>query len=223
MADAAARGRRRAVLFDLDGTLADTAPDLLDALNRLRREHGLAALPLEVGRRHASSGARGLLHVGFGLTPEDTQFEKLRDAFLDYYDARVCVDTRLFPGVAALLDALEERGIAWGVVTNKSSRFTPRIVAALGLQARASCVVCGDTTGHIKPHPAPLLHAAQTLSLAPQDCVYVGDDLRDIQAAHAAGMRSVAVEYGYLGTGSAPQQWNADKVIAQPMDLMPML
>ena len=223
MPSQAAPGRSRAVLFDLDGTLADTAPDLVDALNRLQREHGVAELPLEVGRRHASSGARGLIHAGFGLTPEDPPFEKLRDQFLDHYEGRVCAQTQLFPGIAELLDAIEQRGLAWGVVTNKSSRFTPRILAALGLDRRAGCVVCGDTTAHIKPHPAPLLHAASQLARAPAECIYVGDDLRDIQAAHAAGMRSVAVEYGYLGTGSAPSAWNADAVIARPEDLIALL
>ena len=213
----------RAVLFDLDGTLADTALDLAAALNRLRSERGLAALPLQTLRPYASSGARGLLHIGFGLTPDDLHFETLRDAFLDHYDARVCVDTQLFPGIPELLETLEQRDIPWGIVTNKSSRFTPRIVAALGLEARPACVVCGDSTPHIKPHPASLLHAARQLALEPAQCWYVGDDLRDVQAAHAAGMRSIAVEYGYLGTGSAPREWNAHAVIAQPMDLIALL
>jgi len=220
MTDPIAPGGECAVLFDLDGTLADTAPDLLDALNRLRRDRGLDDLPLEVGRRYASSGARGLLQIGFGLKPGDADFERLREAFLENYDARVCERTRLFPGVAELLAALELRGTRWGVVTNKASRFTPRILAALGLERRASCVVCGDTTGHIKPHPAPLLHAAHALGMEPARCWYVGDDLRDVQAAQAAGMRAVAVEFGYLGTGSGPREWNAHAVIAQPMDLL---
>lgn len=223
MPEPLAPGGARAVLFDLDGTLADTAPDLVGALNRLRREHSLAPLPLEAARRYASAGARGLLQIGFGLTPEDARFERLRDVFLDYYDARVCEETRLFPGIAELLAAIERRGIAWGVVTNKATRFTPRILAALGLAQRARCIVCGDTVGHIKPHPASLLEAARRLALAPERCVYVGDDLRDVQAAHAAGMRSVAVEYGYLGTGSAPAEWHADAVIARPTDLVALL
>ncbi len=213
----------RAVLFDLDGTLADTAPDLAAALNRLRGEQGLAALPLQTVRPYASSGARGLLQIGFGLRPEDARFEPLRDAFLDRYEARVCVETQLFPGMPELLEAIEQRGIRWGIVTNKSLRFTARIVTALGLERRAACVVCGDTTPHIKPHPAPLLHAARQLALEPAQCWYVGDDLRDVQAAHAAGMRAVAVEYGYLGTGSAPRDWNAHAVIAHPMDLIARL
>ena len=213
----------RAVLFDLDGTLADTAPDLVAALNRLRRDHGLAELALEFVRPYASSGARGLLLAGFGLTPQDPHFETLRDAFLAHYEAHVCVDTRLFAGMPELLDAIEQRGMAWGIVTNKSVRFTPRIVAALGLERRAACVVCGDTTPHIKPHPAPLLHAARQLALDPAQCWYVGDDLRDVQAAHAAGMRSVAAAYGYLGTGSAPREWKAQSVIAHPLELIALL
>jgi 2-phosphoglycolate phosphatase len=213
----------RAILFDLDGTLADTAPDLAAALNRLRREHGLAELSLEFVRPYASSGARGLLQVGFGVTPDDPPFERLRDAFLDHYETRVCADTRLFPGVPELLEAIERRGTAWGVVTNKSARFTPRIIAALGLERRAACVVCGDTTPHIKPHPAPLLHAAGQLALSPAQCCYVGDDLRDVQAARAAGMLAVAAGYGYLGTGSAPSTWNADAVIAHPLDFVALL
>lgn len=213
----------RAVLFDLDGTLADTAPDLAAALNRLRRDHGLAELALDLVRPYASSGARGLLQVGFGLAPEDAHFERLRDAFLDHYEARVCVETRLFPGIPELLDAIEQRGMAWGIVTNKASRFTPRIVTALGLERRAACVVCGDTTPHIKPHPAPLLHAARRLALDPARCWYVGDDLRDVQAAHAAGMRAVAAAYGYVGTGGSPHTWKAQAVIAQPLDLMSLL
>ena len=214
----------KAVLFDFDGTLADTAPDLGAALNRLRADHGLPALSIETLRRYASSGARGLLRGGFELLPEQSRYERMRDAFLDYYDECMCAETRLFPGIEELLTEIERRGIAWGIVTNKSTRFTPRIVAALGLEHRVACVVCGDTTPHIKPHPAPLLHAARELRLDPGDCCYVGDDLRDVQAAHAAGMRAVAVEYGYSGNDNGgPHAWNADAVIARPQDLIGIL
>lgn len=220
----AERSAPQAVLFDFDGTLADTAADLGRALNRLRIERGLSELPLETVRPYASSGARGLLRVGLGVTAEDQEFERMREAFLAYYGEAVCVETRLFPGMGELLEALESRGIAWGIVTNKATRFTRAIVAALGLGERVACVVCGDTTPHIKPHPAPLLHAAKELDLVPQACCYVGDDLRDVQAARAAGMRSVAVEYGYRGAGNGdPRSWNADAVIAQPMDLIAVL
>lgn len=213
-----------AVLFDLDGTLADTAPDLGGALNRLRAERGLPELPVAAVRPYASMGARGLLRAGFGLVPENPGYAELRDAFLEHYAERVCERTQLFPGMAELLAALEARGLAWGIVTNKAARFTGLIVAALGLAGRVSCVVSGDTTPHSKPHPEPLLHAAACLSLAPGRCCYVGDDLRDVQAAHAAGMRAVAVEYGYHGIDNGgPRSWGANAVIAQPLDLLTLL
>ncbi len=218
MTDAAPR--TRAVLFDLDGTLADTAPDLGAAVNRLRVERGLTELPLEHYRPWASAGARGLLRAGFGLAPGDPDYEPLREAFLGRYAQAVCVHTRLFPGNSELIAELGARGIAWGIVTHKATRFTTAIVAALGIAP--ACVVCGDTTPHIKPHPAPLLHAAGGLGLEARDCCYVGDDLRDVQAARAAGMRVVAVEYGYCGDAS-PHSWNADAVIARPLDLLEYL
>jgi phosphoglycolate phosphatase len=214
----------RAVLFDFDGTLADTAPDLGRAVNRMRTERGMPALPIATVRPYASSGARGLLKIGFGITGEDPQFARLRDEFLAHYDQVLCVETRLFAGVPELLSEIERRGLVWGIVTNKATRFTQRIVASLGLAERAGCVVCGDTTPHIKPHPAPLLHAAQALALPPEVCCYLGDDLRDVQAAHAAGMSSVAVEWGYNGTeNGGPRCWNAGAVIAQPKDLIRVL
>lgn len=213
-----------AVLFDLDGTLADTAPDLAAALNRLRAERGLAELPVAAVRPYASMGARGLLNVGFGLAPEDAGYTELRDAFLEHYAGELCVHTRLFPEMNELLAALEARGLRWGIVTNKVARFTDRIVTALGLSERVSCVVSGDTTEHTKPHPDPLLHAAMQLGLAPARCCYVGDDLRDVQAARAAGMRSVAVEYGYHGVANdGPRSWSADAVIARPLELLACL
>ena len=208
------------MLFDFDGTLADTAADLSRALNRLRAARGLADLPLEDLRPHASSGARGLIGVGLGMLPEHPEFKTLRDAFLGHYEAEICVDTRLFAGMDELLAGIEARGLRWGIVTNKSTVLTRRLVKALGLEARTACVVCGDTTPHLKPHPASLLHAAKELGLAPADCVYLGDDLRDVQAARAAGMRSVAVEWGY-GDGLAA--WHADAIIARPQDLLSRL
>ena len=210
----------KAVLFDFDGTFADTAVDLSRALNRLRTARGLAELPLATLRPHASSGARGLIGAGLGILPEHPEFKVLRDTFLDHYAAAICVDTRLFPGMDELLAAIEARGLRWGIVTNKSTSLTRLIEKALALEARAACVVCGDTTPHLKPNPASLLHAARELALAPQECIYLGDDLRDIQAARAAGMRSVAVEWGY-GEGLAA--WHADAIIARPMDLIPVL
>ena len=214
----------RAVLFDFDGTLADTAADLGGALNRLRSEHGLPGMTTAEVRSYASSGARGLLRVGFGMLPGDPRYETMRDGFLARYDERICVDTRLFPGFDELLPELARRGIPWGIVTNKSSRFTPRLVEALGIAEQTACVVCGDTTPHLKPHPAPLLHAAQALKLDPAECWYVGDDLRDIHAARAAGMGAIAVEYGYHGVDNGhPSGWNADAVLSRPQDLIGLL
>jgi N-acetyl-D-muramate 6-phosphate phosphatase len=212
----------RAVLFDLDGTLADTAPDLGAALNRLRAEQGLEPLPLERLRPFASAGARGLVHVGFGIKPGDGEYASLREAFLEYYRDRTCIETALFPGIAELLEAIAARGLAWGIVTNKATRFTDRIVSKLNL--KPDCVASGDTTPHLKPHPAPLLHAAEQLGLAPKDCLYLGDDLRDIQAARAAGMRPIAVDWGYHHPeNGGPGTWQADAVIARPQELIALL
>jgi phosphoglycolate phosphatase len=207
------------MLFDFDGTLADTAPDLAAAVNQLRAQRGMERLSNEAVRPYASMGARGLLRIGFGLTPDDADYPTLRDAFLERYAERVCVDTRLFPGIAELLRELKSRDIAWGIVTNKATRFTERIVKALELNP--DCVVCGDTTRHTKPHPAPLLRAAEVLELSTSACWYVGDDLRDIQAARASGMRAVAVEWGYHSPDNAgPREWNADLVLSQPLELI---
>ena len=210
---------RQAALFDLDGTLADTAPDLAAALNRLLAQHGHDALPLERVRPFASAGARGLVQAGFGAKPGDAEYAALRETFLELYGERTCVATRLFPGIEELLAALKQRGVAWGVVTNKATRFTERVLLRLGLQP--DCVVSGDTTPHLKPHPAPLLHAAEALQLAPSDCFYLGDDLRDMKAARAAGMRPVAVEWGYHHPDSgAPGTWEAEFVLARPAELL---
>ncbi len=212
----------RAVFFDLDGTLADTAPDLAAALNRLRADQGLEPMPLERARPFASAGARGLVHAGFGVKPGDDDYAALREAFLEYYAERTCVETRLFPGMAALLEALEAREIPWGIVTNKTTHFTDRIVAALKL--KPACVSCGDTTPHLKPHPASLLHAAAQIGIAPAGCLYLGDDLRDSPGARAAGMRPVAVEWGYHHPESgAPGSWAAAAVIHDPMEVMRLL
>jgi phosphoglycolate phosphatase len=223
MASGAGRTRAAAalaVLFDFDGTLADTAGDLARALNRVRAGRGLPELPLEKLRGHASAGARGLLEAGMGVLPEHADYKPLREAFLEHYERDICVDTRLFPGMLELLTALEVRKLRWGIVTNKSTQLTRLVVRELGLDARAACVVCGDTTPHLKPHPASLLHAAGELALQPAQCIYLGDDLRDIQAARAAGMRAMAVAWGY---GSGLRSWNADAVIERPQDLMAWL
>lgn len=213
----------RAVLFDLDGTLADTAADLAEALNALLRERGKPTVPVEKTRHMTSSGARGLIGIGFGLKPGDDGYDALRSGFLDHYEHRICVHTRLFPGMTELLAAIEARGLPWGIVTNKAARFTIPLVAALGLSGRAACIVSGDTTPHTKPHPAPMRHAAGTIGLPTEACVYVGDDLRDIQAGRATGMRTVAAAYGYLGDGVAPHEWGADGLVHDPRDILRFL
>ncbi len=213
----------RAVLFDLDGTFADTAPDLGRALNRLRAEHGLEPLPIGIMRARASSGARGLLKAGFGLTPESEGYDALRDRFLDFYEQELCVETRLFDGIPELLVKIRARKLPWGIVTNKGRRFTEPLLRHLAVDNLAACVVSGDSTPHIKPHPEPLLLAASLLTLPPADCIYIGDDLRDLQAARAAGMRFAAAGWGYLGAGEDPRTWDADAVISHPADVLTLL
>lgn len=208
-----------AVLFDLDGTLADTAGDLAGALNRVRADRGQPPLPVESLRAHASAGARGLLGAGMGLTPDDPGYAIARNAFLAHYSACLADTTRLFDGVATMLEDLEARGLAWGIVTNKAERYTGPVVVSLGLAHRAGTIVCGDTTPHAKPHPAPLLHAASALRLAPSRCAYVGDDRRDIDAGNAAGMPTLVASWGYLGNGDPPSAWPAHGWLASPGDL----
>jgi 2-phosphoglycolate phosphatase len=211
----------RAILFDLDGTLADTAPDLAGALNRLRIARGLTPTPYEQLRPVASAGARGLIGAAFGMKPEDDGYEELRVAFLDNYAAALAVESRLFDGVPALLQGLLERGLSWGIVTNKAARFTDLLVPQIGLH-EARCVVSGDTTPHSKPHPAPLLEAARRLALAPQECWYVGDDLRDIQAGRAAGMTTIAAAWGYCGNAE-PVVWGADAMAETPLQVLDLI
>ena len=213
----------QAVLFDLDGTLADTAPDLARALNRVLAANQLAPVAAELTRPYTSSGARGLLKVGFGLNPGDERYEALRLQFLDFYAAEICVDTRLFEGMAELLARLDRDRVPWGVVTNKAERYTLALLQGLHLAERAACIVGGDTTARAKPHPDPLLHAAAALQLPPSACLYVGDDLRDVQAARAAGMRVIAAKYGYLGDGGAIESWQADAIIDHPRQVLDFL
>ena len=211
----------RAILFDLDGTLADTAPDLAAAVNQLRAARGLAPAPYELLRPFASSGARGLIGAAFGLKPEDGGYEELRIGFLENYAAALAVESRLFDGIQGLLDGLRESGLTWGIVTNKAARFTDLLVPQIGLH-QADCVISGDTTPYPKPHPAPLLEAARRLALAPQECWYVGDDLRDIQAGVAAGMPTIAATWGYCGDAE-PIGWGADALANTPMHLLNMI
>lgn len=213
----------RGVLFDLDGTLVDTAPDLGFALNQQRLARGMPELPIEAVRSQASSGARGLLKVGFGIEPDQSGYEAMRDEFLDIYEENLARSSRLFPGVSVLLEQIERGGLRWGIVTNKTERFTIPLLRALTLIERAACVICGDTTPNPKPHPAPLLAAAGKLGVPPARCIYVGDDERDVQAGHAAGMPVVVARYGYLGNGTPPEQWGADGFVDAPTDLLDVL
>jgi N-acetyl-D-muramate 6-phosphate phosphatase len=213
----------RAVLFDLDGTLIDSAPDLAGAANAMRVVRGLGPLPLEQFRAHAGSGARGMLRVAFGVGPDDRRFEGLKQEFFSEYQGRLTLNTRPFDGVERLVESLRHVGLHWGVVTNKGQRFTLPLTQAMPMFASAAAVVSGDTTPHPKPHPAPLLEAARRMGLPAIACVYVGDDERDIQAGRAAGMRTVAARYGYLGPQADVTQWGADKVIQAPSELLKCL
>ena len=212
-----------AVFFDLDGTLADTAADLAAPVNAMRIERGLEPLPLGALRPFASMGARGLIGRGLGVAKEDPGFEALRDEFLRRYEAEMVVHTRLFDGMTEVLDALEDAGIAWGVVSNKVERYVRPILSALGLLGRSATAIGGDTTAFAKPHPEPLLHAARLARVAPGACVYVGDDLRDVVAGRAAGMRTVAAAYGFCGEEDPPHAWGADALIAHPAELRAVL
>ena len=210
----------KAVLFDLDGTFADTAPDLAAALNHTRAMRDQPPLPLEALRPQASHGSRGLLKAGFGIEPDHPNYDMLRDIFLDYYARNICVHTRLFGDTAELLAALEQRGIKWGIVTNKPHRYTVPLMQALGYADRAACLVSGDSYAHAKPHPEPLLKACQLIGVAAAECIYVGDDLRDMQAANSAGMRGIIANYGYISHDASPENWKAHGSVNQPTELL---
>lgn len=212
-----------AVLFDLDGTLADTARDLGAALNRLRLEANQDVLPLDVLRPHASHGVRGLLGVGFGLQPADPQYAEKAERFLAHYESALCVDTTLFDGVDEVLDRLEAEGVAWGIVTNKRQRFTLPLLERMGMVRRPGCIVSGDSAPRPKPHADPLLLASRLLGVAPQACIYVGDDHRDMIAAQAAGMTPVAAGYGYLGSAAPIGEWGAAHILGQAVELIEVL
>jgi phosphoglycolate phosphatase len=214
------RAHRVAVLFDLDGTLIDSAPDLAGAANDLRREHGLPPLSFESLRPMVGAGARGMVGVAFGAKPGDADFEGLRDAFLARYAQRLLDETVVFDAMQPVLRSLDDAGVRWGVVTNKAARFTGPIVDGLRLRPRLAALVCGDTTPHSKPHPAPLLEAARQLGLDAGVCVYVGDDARDVVAGRAAGMATLVAEWGYLGDGADVHEWGADAVLREPTQLL---
>ena len=209
-----------AVLFDLDGTLIDSAPDLAGTANDMRQRRGLAPLPYEELRPHGGSGARGLLGAAFGVAPGQTEYGALRDEFLQHYELRLLALTHVFDAVDDALDALQQRGLRWGIVTNKALRYADPLARALRLLPRAEVLVGGDSTPHTKPHPAPLLEAARRMGLEPGRCVYVGDDPRDMQAARAAGMAGWAAGWGYLGLQLPLHAWGADIVLAHPNELL---
>ena len=213
----------RAVLFDLDGTLIDSAPDLGAAADQMRLARDLPSLPLDRYRPMAGAGARGMLGIAFGITPDHEDFPALREEFFRNYEQRMTRDTFAFDGVAELLARLRELGFAWGVVTNKSMRFTGPLTRAMPLFATAGAIVGGDSTPHPKPHPAPLFEAARQLGLPPRQCVYVGDDERDVAAGRAAGMPTVAATYGYLGGTPDVDRWNPDARISSPLALLALL
>lgn len=208
----------QAVLFDLDGTLIDSAADLAAAANAMRLARGLQVLPLEQYRPHGGTGARGMLAQAFGVAPGQAAYEALKQEFLDRYELLMYDNTRAFGGVEAELGALSGAGLAWGIVTNKAERFALPLVEALGL--RAAAVVGGDTTGHLKPHPAPLLEAARRLGVVPSACLYVGDDERDVLAGRAAGMATAVAAWGYLGADAEVGHWQADIELTAPGELL---
>jgi phosphoglycolate phosphatase len=202
-----------AVLFDLDGTLADTAPDMARTVNLMRTNRGLEAVPPAQVRPHVSQGARGMIMSAFGIGTDHPDFVAMRTEFLDLYAGNLCVDTQLFPGMDELLARLDREAIAWGVVTNKFERFARPLLDALGLGGRAAIVVGGDTCARAKPYPDSLLFAAGKLGVAPATALYVGDDERDVQAARAAGMPVLVAGYGYLGDGPPAEAWGADAIV----------
>lgn len=212
-----------AVLFDFDGTIADTAPDLAYALNVMRATRGLEPLPFEALRGFSSEGARGMLRRGFDRHPHHDDYAAMRTEYLDIYEANMLRESRLFDGMHAVLDHLEGAGIPWGIVTNKLERFALPLIDQMGLGQRAGCVIGGDTTPRAKPAPDPLLEAARRVKADPRRCLYVGDDLRDVQAALAAAMEPVVALYGYLGNEEPPHEWGANKYLDQPLDLLKYL
>ncbi|MDH5408679.1 MAG: HAD-IA family hydrolase [Gammaproteobacteria bacterium] len=213
----------RTVLFDLDGTLADTAPDLAYALNILLAEEGRPAMPYELVRPAASHGSIAVIKVGFGIQPEDEGFEELKQRFLDIYEKNLDVHTCIFPGLEPVLDKIEQLGMNWGVVTNKPGWLTEPVLESLNLTQRAVCVVSGDTLPERKPHPAPLLHACNIAGSEAAQCLYIGDAERDIIAGQRAGMKTLVALFGYLGENDQPESWPADGMVSTPAEILDWL
>jgi phosphoglycolate phosphatase len=212
-----------ALLFDLDGTLVDSAPDLAGAANDLLARRGRVPVPYATLRPHAGSGARGMLGAAFGLAPGEPGYEALRDEFLAHYATRLLQDSRAFPQAVAMLDALDAHRLPWGIVTNKAVHLAEPVLRGVGLHHRSRVLVGGDSTPHTKPHPAPLIEAARRMAVSPSACIYVGDDPRDIAAGRAAGMLTLAAAWGYLGPGLPVHAWQADVVLADPQALLQWL
>ncbi|MFK5895302.1 MAG: HAD-IA family hydrolase [Pseudomonadota bacterium] len=202
-----------AVLFDLDGTLADTAPDLANALNQVLLENNHKTLPFEQIRPVVSHGGIALIRLGFNIEPEHPKFETLRIRLLEIYKQDICQQTRLFPGLDKLLIQLEKHNIPWGIVTNKPDWLTEPLLEQLNLTKRMSSLVCGNTLSEKKPHPAPLLHACKEINIAPEHCIYIGDAARDIEAGKRAGMKTIAAAFGYIETFDPPENWQADRLV----------
>jgi phosphoglycolate phosphatase len=212
-----------AILFDLDGTLIDSAPDLGAAADKMRVDRGMESLPFDLYRPLAGTGARGMLGVAFGITPDHSDFQAMREEFFCNYEADLTARTVVFDGVMDLVDKLTLRGMPWGVVTNKSERFALPLSRQLPLFRQCRVLIGGDTTPYAKPHPEPLFEAARRLAVDPVRCLYVGDDLRDVQAARAAGMAAAVASYGYLGEAGDPAGWGADFVLDEPLGLLKLL
>lgn len=213
----------KAVLFDLDGTFADTAPDLAAALNHARASRQLPPLPLEVLRPQASHGSAGLLKIGLNIEAGEPDFEELRDLLLTHYAQNICVHTRLFDGMNELITELERRGLPWGIVTNKPHRYTLPLMQALNLHDRAACLISGDSYSHAKPHPEPMLKACEIIGVAPEHCLYLGDDVRDMQAANASNMRGIIARYGYISADAQLSSWQAHAMIDHPIELLGLI
>jgi 2-phosphoglycolate phosphatase len=211
------------VFFDLDGTLADTAPDLVAATNKLLIARNLSPKPYEFLRPYASAGARGLLEGAFGINTDHPDFIPLRDEFFENYENALLVESKLFEDMDHLLGQMDQANLPWGIVTNKSERFTKPLVELMGLHKRSVSTVSGDTTPHSKPHPEPILHAARLANIDPNKSLYVGDDIRDVVAGKAAGMKTVAAAYGYCGCQEPPEAWGADYIVNSPLELLKII
>lgn len=212
--------RIRTVLFDLDGTFADTAPDLAAALNFVLESQGRPPLPFDRIRPQVSHGARALIQLGFGLGPDAPGFEPLRQALLRYYEENLCRETHLFPGIERVIDRMDDAGVRWGIVTNKPARYTDPLMEQLGMAGRAACVVSGDTLPHSKPHPQPIIHGCILAGSAPTQAIYVGDAARDIEAGRRAGVLTLAALFGYIGDDDRPQEWGADGSVECPEEIL---